>query len=564
MSLLHSVGSQLGRAIETPQELYMSNVISEAERFASQWNVPPEKLCIMLVNFKWHEKLESNTSILVFPTPAKYSSSIDQDLVPSFLDVLAINAKVVLVSLTLFVRNQFEIIRHKILLHISVEFLHRKDQFVSFNTLFWHEDGSRKFVCVNSFDRLVVWRANASMSACSQSETVCSTAASWSQKYNFANAPKLFLGSVMNCNSTSIRARFLLTKTPDSVFQHSMLYRFSVASSYLAVCFSLIGRRDTDLLDLLQPCSVGVWVVSLTTVVVIAKVISLLRLTGFNGIVVNIGASFITVIDIDVSIRKNSQLLAAASALIFTFLVAQIYKNYLLIYFLNPQVFNDCQTMQRCRHLAACYSYSRLIYDLMQACVCDLDYVQQSLIGLPLHRELRSLKFDSGSYDPNKLYLQTFRVAGQAIDWGQLLLNPVSVSSTIDRLLETGVISERLLAPTRIESAAYSKSGAGRVVTTLVAKIPVKKKVFINFRTTIDWFDGDSFHKFLPGFVVCAIASVAVLGCELLAWYVIRKLSQLLCIVWERSRSRVCDAYNGHIKPKIRFVRDFVQIHVFT
>lgn len=111
-------------------------------------------------------------------------------------------------------------------------------------------------------------------------------------------------------------------------------------------------------------------------------------------------------------------------------------------------------------------------------------------------------------------------------------MNPIGVSSRINRLIESGIISEARFDPERNFSSKLheedernrviddtwhlSKTGDNKTKMKLAENIRKMERDFIGFETKIDWFDMRNFVKILPLLAVCTIVNFAVFRCEFL------------------------------------------------
>lgn len=131
--------------------------------------------------------------------------------------------------------------------------------------------------------------------------------------------------------------------------------------------------------------------------------------------------------------------------------MGRAYSNTSTSFFLNPRVVKPCGILEDCRFNLDCYSATKLHRRFSLACVCNLDEKQILLAGKPLLRRQSAVQVTSITVKNfSRIYIQRAwttpglkTVAGR----GALLLVLVRVSSLIDRLFQTGIVSEKLLDP---------------------------------------------------------------------------------------------------------------------
>lgn len=562
--------------IENPFEQNLENAITEAENFAVQNGVRPEALLILLTSIFHNEKLNLNANLLV-STPSAPSVHDENllvlslyDMVPLYFDVLATNLKVVVISAPFLpFLEPFEIFRHNLLLHVILGGNDMKLSYVSINTLFWFADGSRGFACVNSFDDVIALEVNAFMKACStlHQRTVCSMEKLLFRRTGSIDREQVAMHALFICNGTAAPVKFDLTKAAVFNYQQCMLNRFALSATLSAQCGAYIMWRDTDVAALIKPFNLGTWMLTFMSILVIARVVSWSNMSDFKTMAIKISMNLITAVDVDVSRRKLSQTISAGSALALCFFLTQIYTNFIMLTFLDPRVPNPCHSLFQCRHFTSCYSRYRLEYDLSAGhCLCGMNHIQRSLVGKPLSRTPRRwepLHAGTKIADRRPLYMQTSREIKQPMERGQLLLNPVRVSSIIARLLETAVVAEERSEPKYQEVRAYLRRPAASMLRRLSNRNAKRRTGLIDFNSTIGEFDMSHFRKVAAVFEVCAISCVFLLSCEF-----IRR---------QRHRSRNCfsnlsklSLYGGVrrirelIHRSVRFIRQGQQPRVLT
>ncbi|XP_003740618.1 uncharacterized protein LOC100902629 [Galendromus occidentalis] len=474
------------------------SIVMEAEKFALRRKIQPTGLLILDTGTRQlREGFRSNASMLVLRFPEEGFGDKLNFMVPFFLDVLAVNLKVIVITRNLAnTLEPFQNFRHKCILHISLE---RRLPTQFLNTLYWKADGSQRFFCVRSFDQLVFWRDDKSEDECFDEKTRCSTGLPKYKRIKYGDHPEVIMHAPIDCNDTVINAFFVVSDQANTQFKLSMLYRYSMVRVDELSCFSFIQWRDTDLSSLLKPFDKGVWVLVLVSTLTVAKLLSWLDMGDVGSIFAKLWLSFITAVDAGIDIKKSSQLIAGGSALFLTFFIAQIYKNDMMAFLLNPQVNIDCTHIYNCKDVFVCYSEFVMVNDLAQDyCLCSMSPQQRVLIKKPLHRESNIAPDFSRSdyYDQNKMYFQTSLGSGGYFDSrlrGQHYLVSAKTSSTIDRFFATGIVSPKRLEPQWDEVAKYRLSFRQAVSYENLGR-------YIDFNTTLDQFDMKNFRTILPIF----------------------------------------------------------------
>ena len=166
---------------EMPRPRSPMNLVREAESFALEHRVKPTELLILdLFAVLTTDSIMPSASLLVLrgPTPVhkrnrksphksrrspKAASRVSleerSDLSPTFLDVLAVNLRVVVISRPLGeLIEPFQNFRHKCLLHMILGIFVNIENIVHLSTLFWYGDNSRYFQCVQRYDHMISWR----------------------------------------------------------------------------------------------------------------------------------------------------------------------------------------------------------------------------------------------------------------------------------------------------------------------------------------------------------------------------------------------------------------------
>lgn len=329
--------------LERPRIPTPAVVVEEAETFALKRHVEPNELVVLLVGAVPHGRIDLESSLLVLtPTNVKLMSEGEAESILLFPEVLATNLKVVAISREFPGDSAFfHIFRHNLLLHIIIGERPRLKAPVKISTLLWFDDGTRKFVCVDRCDNLVHWVEPTAMDRCSP------TGKRWAPKSIFfwristAFIPTASVHLDLTFNGSRIPARFQLTAVVTKNFQKSKLYRFSTTTLGKMRCVSLIRWRDLRVSAFVRPFDVDIWISTFINLLIVAKLISWLKKTSLTQTAVTILMSLIAVIDIDDRGRKYSQIIASGTALTLSFFVAQLYLNFLMLFFLNPHEVND-------------------------------------------------------------------------------------------------------------------------------------------------------------------------------------------------------------------------------
>lgn len=451
-------------------------------------------------------------------------------LLPIYLPALASSMKVIVISPphAHHARRPFETFRHNLLLHIVLQTGDVRDSTVNINTLRWHADHTRKFVCIESFDQLVFRRVDAPMTACASSGVECSMESFIFQKRYLPAIPHVRLRGFAKCNGSQIGIAIMLTVKCEVPFDQVMLNRFSLTARSRSECFSLIRWRETDILSMIKPLESDVLIMLLLSIWTFAKVISWSGRTSFVGTAVKIALNFISAVDLGKRGQRCSEIIAAGSASVMCFLFVQIYLNFMFSTFLNRNEFSPCRESYSCRHVVPCYSSHQIHYDLLRGyCPCDLNSAQQNLVRAPLHR---TADLSKNSLRQDLLFMQIVYSAKVLEDKGQHLINPIRVSSTINRMLETGVVSEKHFEPVRTDVKKYLNGVPNKFMKKAAGNSLRQLKGYLGFGAGADSFDMESFHKIRPLFAVC-IAVVILVFCSEIVAIRIRKICPYLTVL---------------------------------
>lgn len=186
------------------------------------------------------------------------------------------------------------------------------------------------------------------------------------------------------------------------------------------------------------------------------------------------------------------------------------------------------------------YSRQYLKADLVRGfCLCNLDYLQRALVEKPLHDETHAWRVHPKHLD---MYMAKSRIPGYSNQYsGFYSPNPVRVSSIVNRMLESALVSSKQLKPTRREVRAYVDGPIPLFKERIAQKIDEKleRPKFVEFDTTLDQFDMGSFRKIGPIFAICVFVNLLVWSCELVMKYfaeVIAKLSGRRLLLANRFR----------------------------
>ena len=227
--------------------------------------------------------------------------------------------------------------------------------------------------------------------------------------------------------------------------------------------------------------------------------------------------SFITGIHIGAQPRRCSHLPLLGGLLALGFFVARIYSNSFMSSFLDSTQVIACSNELFCQLSMDCYATYHLREKLsLGYCMCNMNEEQMSIAGKPLHKRhssgLRGRSIDDHDYDLLATYQDPFRGV-QMLPKGQLLLVLARISSTVDRLFETGIASQKLLELTRSEINEYRAKSFHKLYTYF--DLPSGDQ-FLEFNSTSDWFDLDRFFKIRPIFEFCFvfISGVFLLECS--------------------------------------------------
>lgn len=524
--LFFSIVSTPSEAFQILEPGYQNamNVMAEAESFASARGTSSHQLLILMTGtLLLNESMKLNSSLLVLEAPTRFDSEFFYDAIPLYLDVLAADLVVIVVS-----SNNpppiraFQNFRHKLLLHICLLAKSGKEEPAALNTLYWYANQARRFVCVNSFDNINFWHVNATMDTCAKKKSgLCSMVELRTWRLS-RDVPMVVLHTVMECETVLISTNLQATKFARTPFQQSMLFRYSTSRSDTYECFSFIHWRETDVSAFFRPFKYEVWVLFIVTALVMSKITSSLGTNSFASNFSRAILSLISVMDIKAENRRWCQMIASGSVVVMCFFVAQIYTNFVMVYFLNPQVFHDCVQSFDCNNVISCYSKHFL--DFMFAgrkCVCNLNPKQTSKIGKPLHR--KSYSTDDAarnlSREQNFMYIQKYDTPqrGRRLrDRGQYFLVPGTVSTTVDRLIENGFLSRARFEPTEEEVGKYLKGSTNYLFISLRTNWTAERlKDAIGFDAAIDRFDMDGFRKLQPVLAVNVVVLVTCFVSEL-------------------------------------------------
>ena len=527
---------------ETPRELNAMNVVTEAENFALRWTIQPTRLLILLTG-KWfpREGMRLNASLLVMSTTPNQVWASKDFLQPIFLDVLAASLKTIVISAGPWYRGRpgsfldpFQNFRHNCLLHIALgesEKPRREMFFVS--TLYWKHDRRRVFHCIRKFDHMIYRFEEASLRSClpkrqkryRRSATYVST----------RDPLELKLCIFLLLNTTTIEASFTISqrlKKP-SHFSRHMVSLYATNRNTAVECFSYYHWRDTNLSAFIQPFKYDVWIASFVTTLIVVSLISWLRIDTFQSALTRVLLSFISVIQIRANLRKNSQLPILICAVTMCFFVGRIYTNSFMSFFLDQKDLTIRGRLFECHLYFQCFSHHYVNFHLLQSgSLCNMNSRQQSLAEKPLHRRVYR--------DQNRPQIQGERTyfiqrenrfrdsAGLWPAYSQLALVLTRVSSTIDRLLQAGIVSDACSESPETDVQLYLNSSRSKEFRSRLQRLrrfSHRLPKFIEFNSTGEYFDMDGLSKILPIFRACFLFSIVVF------FYEIRVLIKC-CRVW--------------------------------
>lgn len=516
-----------------PREPLPMEVMMEAEEFARQRNIEPTELLILIAcpDFS-NETVRLNSSLLSLPESRySFSASLDRN-VPLFLEVFASNMKVVVISNTLrLAAEPFQNFRHNCLLNIVMNKNMKKIKFpVRVTTLFWYSDRSRRLDCVDIFDNMITVEPNTASR--SRTETKCSVKSLDFTKDISDQIPKVFLQASIICNATTYSANFFVTRRAETDFEQSMLNLYSVSKTDTMNCFSLIQWRDVTVTALIEPFELSVWVLIFISTLILAKLNSTLNLKSFTRTLTKIWIHLITVTETERPTRWYSSVLASISALILCFFITQAYNNLIMFSFLNPQILNECGHLYNCRDIALCHVKHVIVSELsVKSCVCNLNEDQQLLAGKPLSRKRVPWGNMSATYrlgDQNAMYFQRrwYPFGG---DGKQHLLVPARTSSNVDRFFATGLVSNKKFVLTPTEIRKIRERYYRELRYWQFRNFKPRLEGYIDFDTSIDWFDMDSFRRLQPIFCFCAMTTLA-----LICWEVFSQQRRRVTLFWTK------------------------------
>ena len=458
--------------------------------------------------------------------PASRFSFQDSDMVvkPLLLDVLASNMKVVVVSNRLPDSSEpFQNIRHNILLNIIVDNSPPTWEYpVTVTTLLWYYDRKFLYRRIDSFDQMIFWPYTDGI--LSTAKRKCCMTSLRFRRYVEVDYPVVVLEALMACNKTKYPTFFFATKQAVSIFEQSLLSRYSVSKTDTMSCYSLIRWRGTSVGALIKPFTASVWILTFFSMLMLAKLISALNGSSFSRTLLNIWMSLIAVISSDAPVRSYASVIASCSALILCFFVDAIYNNSIMNHFLDPRVPNDCKVRFDCRSVALCYAVHATLRELsFGTCLCNFNQKQQFLVGKPLQQKTMTLRKKSigttthhkDVADQDSLYMQRDLLNHRLIHKHQFILVAVRASVTIDRLFAAGIVSSRQLDHSleAIESIRKTPPRLKKYQRLWQAELNLEG--FIDFDTSIDWFDMDSFRKLGAIFALCAVPILAAICYEI-------------------------------------------------
>ena len=534
VSMLHLTQSSMR---VTPRKLNAVNVMTETEYYALSRNISPIRVLVFLMGNRFvNEGFRLNSSLFVLSTFDELVTVSGRSVVPLYLDVLAINMKVVVVSTSPWYArplasrsvtpDPFQNFRHKCLLHIAVDDRHDSENTLFVSTLFWNRDQTRQFTCVRHFDHIISWTVDASLEFCEVKTGVCSMELGYVERIVQLATLNSFLHLRLLCNTTSFEMSFQLTfkdtRSKNPRFARHMLNQYATNRMIVFECFSLIRWRDTDVSALMKPFRKDVWISSMVCILIMGKIVSWLKIDGFWSTVSRTLGSFVSVVEIRAEIRRYSHLLVLGCVLALCFFIGHIYSNFIMAFFLDPRLPELCHLGTDCSFQLNCYSDSALRSQLSYGyCICNLNYKQRFLVEKPLQRKIftagESFTKRVRSYN-NYILQRDYRNSPR--EWfsgkGRLLLVQIRVSSTIDRLFQTGVVSSALIEPTDAHIKQFRRSFAQRVRRLESIAAERRFAAFMDFNTTADLFNMGSFLKTQPIFRICLILITSVFCSEYL------------------------------------------------
>lgn len=513
--------------LETPAFLSMQNVLAEAERFALLQNVKPEKVVLLITHLYVLEKVETKSSLLVLTPHPKTFRVPAAGLFPVYIEVLAANMKVIVASLSLrgtFMdfKDLFDMFRHNLLLHVFVEPQPTENSFVTSNTLYWNLDGSRWFTCVKTFDNLFVRRVDEPMKTCVPSQPSCSTGAITVKKFQRRAITTIELFVSMRCNETTTRLHFNMSTIPLHIFDQIMLYRYSLLGSPADICFTLIRLRKPGFEKLIESVDIKVGILTLLSTLILARMASRSGRSSFLETLDEILMDRVPITDVDVRSRSCSQMIATGSALLLCFFVAQVLNTQVKAFLTNPQELTRCADPENCHYAFACYMRIPIMNELLRGnCLCNLDEAQQNFVGRPLRRHTHQWKLPPlyVAAHPEELYVYFMQAADAAIhptDPSQLSLNPLRVSSTLERLLETGVVARVHFEPKYGEVKRERQRNSRKFLRPRIRLDSENGTSFLAFNSSIKRLSMDAVRQLIPLAKLCAITLGFLITCELL------------------------------------------------
>lgn len=517
---------------EYTEKLTAMNVVTEAERFALQRRIQPTQLLILDTGTRLlKESFRLNASLLVLPIPPVLFAESVWRVVPLYFDVLASNLKVVVISSepvykrTAVTRpaDPFQNIRHNCLLHIVLDAPHKFSNSLFVNTLLWNRHGVR-FFCVRHYDHMVFWVLNASMELCSPNESACSMGnivlGSSRVPRKLGSYAKLLQSTVI-CGNVAIETSFK-SEIRTTHYEKVMMHHYAIYRSKTLECFSFMSKSVPRISALLEPFKAEVWILTSLSAFVLAAMISRLEVDTFPSLSARTLTSFIGGAGIRADVRRFSHLPLLGCLVALIFFMGQVYTNSFTSFLLDPRILRDCEETLDCHRDLKCYSRAVLGVRLSRSgtCVCNINQKQQSLIEKPVHRMDYTNRKNLNKYERlSDLYIQKDLsvLPDVSASRGQLLLVPTRVSGTIDRLIKTGILSQRLLHHSDVEVEKFRSSRLYREFYQPMEHRTIEYEAFFDFDTPCDSFDTKTVLQILPLFGACVIVVLLAFWFEILA-----------------------------------------------
>ena len=141
------------------------------------------------------------------------------------------------------------------------------------------------------------------------------------ERFGVTRLRKIYLRGTMMCETINVEVSFHVQQTSLRENGNPMLFEYSMYRSKKWDCYSFILKRDPGVSAFLEPFGADVWILTFSTMLLLARISSWLKLNTSRNLLARTMMSFITGIHIGAQARRYSHLLLLGGRLFFVFLL---------------------------------------------------------------------------------------------------------------------------------------------------------------------------------------------------------------------------------------------------